>query len=73
MANFSIMIIISILAKWFVRRYKKYNPHSTFMPFVCVGCMAFWMAAITLPFFSLYELIFPTYLIAVIYDNQTMA
>ena len=72
MANFSIMIIVAIIAKWIVKRYRKVNPASKTMPFVCVGCMAFWISLITFPIFSMYEYIFPTYLIAVIYDNQTM-
>jgi hypothetical protein len=73
MAELSIMLLIAIAAKKFVARYKRVNPDSNTKPFVCVGCMAFWLAVITLPFFDMHWYILPTHLLAIFYDNQTMA
>jgi hypothetical protein len=67
MADISLILIV-VIATYEIATLLKTLPK----PFSCPPCLALWIAAISFTIIARYELILPTYLIAVFYENQRM-
>jgi hypothetical protein len=71
MVELSIMILIAIVAQMQVEYLNKQSFKLKQRPFRCVKCTAFWYSLIIFSLLGSFELILPSYLIAIFYDNQS--
>jgi len=67
MADLSLMLLI-VIATYEIATRLKTLPK----PFSCPPCLALWIGAIAFTIIARYDLILPTYLIALFHENQRM-